>query len=370
MTRVAIVGAGIIGTALADRLAAGGAEVILIDGADPGRGTSRTSLGWLNANDKHPRSYFELSAESMQAWRELAAEFGDPAWYQPTGNLAWATSPSAREELQARVHRLADWGYAAELITPHYAGALEPGLRIRHDADVAFFRDEGYVDGLPAVQALASRASAAGAVLHTGQAVDGLLTSGGRVTGVRLAWGMTLEADVVVCCAGWRTGELVSPLGVSLPLVDATAPRSKAPGLLVTFLGLRNRPRRVIHAPHFHARPGASGSLLLGATDIDAEVDLAGDQSGLMKLADRLRERAANVIPAVGGTHALPGEVCVRPLPSDGHPIAGWAPGVDGLYVAVTHSGITLAPVLARHMATEIIDGGEMEALAAYRPGR
>jgi glycine/D-amino acid oxidase-like deaminating enzyme len=133
---------------------------------------------------------------------------------------------------------------------------------------------------------------------------------------------------------------------------------------------MRNRPRRVIHAPHFYARPGAPGSLLLGATDVDAEVDLASDQSGLMKLADRLRERAANVIPAAAGTHALPGEVCVRSLPSDGHPIAGWAPGIDGLYVAVTHSGITLAPILARHMAAEILDGDEVGALAAYRPGR
>jgi glycine/D-amino acid oxidase-like deaminating enzyme len=44
-----------------------------------------------------------------------------------------------------------------------------------------------------------------------------------------------------------------------------------------------------------------------------------------------------------------------------------WAPDV---YVSVTHSGVTLAPILARHATREIVDGDRVDALARYRPER
>jgi glycine/D-amino acid oxidase-like deaminating enzyme len=44
-----------------------------------------------------------------------------------------------------------------------------------------------------------------------------------------------------------------------------------------------------------------------------------------------------------------------RPIPKDGLPLVGRAERIDGLYVAVTHSGITLAPALGRFVADEIM---------------
>src|SRR5207248_11491239 len=91
VTRTVIVGAGIVGAALADQLAARrGGDVVLIDRSRPGSGTSRTSFGWLNANKKQPRAYFDLSVEAMHDWSRLAREFGEPCWYNPVGNLAWS----------------------------------------------------------------------------------------------------------------------------------------------------------------------------------------------------------------------------------------------------------------------------------------
>jgi D-hydroxyproline dehydrogenase subunit beta len=62
--------------------------------------------------------------------------------------------------------------------------------------------------------------------------------------------------------------------------------------------------------------------------------------------------------------------VCVRPLPADGRSIVGWLPGADGVYVAVTHSGVTLAAYLARLITAELITGAAPAGLAPYRPGR
>src|SRR4051812_33676539 len=105
VTRIVIVGAGILGAALADQLAPRRGDVVLIDRSLPGSGTSRASFAWFNANKKQPRAYYDFSVEAMREWGRLASTFGEPPWYQPAGNLAWARSPQAREELVERVDR-------------------------------------------------------------------------------------------------------------------------------------------------------------------------------------------------------------------------------------------------------------------------
>ncbi|MFQ5567527.1 MAG: FAD-dependent oxidoreductase, partial [Paracoccaceae bacterium] len=59
-----------------------------------------------------------------------------------------------------------------------------------------------------------------------------------------------------------------------------------------------------------------------------------------------------------------------RPTPADGHPIIGPVPGRDGVYVAVMHSGVTLAPGVAELVAGEVLEGAEADLLAPFRPDR
>jgi glycine/D-amino acid oxidase-like deaminating enzyme len=59
-----------------------------------------------------------------------------------------------------------------------------------------------------------------------------------------------------------------------------------------------------------------------------------------------------------------------RPMPTDGFPVMGHVPGAPDLYVAVTHSGVTLAPILGLHVRSELLHEREVSALAPYRPGR
>ena len=109
MTHVAVVGAGIIGAALADRLAHRGVSVSVVDSGQPGTGTSGTSLAWLNANQKLPRHYHDMSVRAMADWRRLAEGFGMPCWYVPTGSLTWAETDDQRAALSRRVERLRSW---------------------------------------------------------------------------------------------------------------------------------------------------------------------------------------------------------------------------------------------------------------------
>ena len=59
-----------------------------------------------------------------------------------------------------------------------------------------------------------------------------------------------------------------------------------------------------------------------------------------------------------------------RPLPIDGLPIIGHIPGNPRIYLASMHSGVTLAPIVGRSVAMEILDGLRLESLADFRVER
>src|SRR6478609_1761233 len=129
--RCVVIGAGILGAAVAARLAAAGLRVTLLDQDEPGRATSRWSFAWLNSNDKAPRAYHDLNHAGMRAWAELAPDLDGDAWYRPAGHLELATADAAR---------------------------LEPALRVPPGAVAAFFPEEGYLLTGPLIARLVARA--------------------------------------------------------------------------------------------------------------------------------------------------------------------------------------------------------------------
>jgi glycine/D-amino acid oxidase-like deaminating enzyme len=366
LKHIIVIGAGIVGAATADRLAASGARVTLIDAGPPGGGTSATSLGWLNANKTVDPGYFGFRIAAMRMWAQLATEFGAPLWYVPHGNLTWAVG-EARAELAARVDRLRDRDYRARLLTVPELADIEPAVRIPPAAVAAHFPDEGFVHGGQAAQALAARAQAAGARVIAHDRVTRLDHGDGHVTGVRLASGDRLAADTVVCAAGWRTPEILATAQLSIALLDATAPSSPAPCLVTTTTGPTPL-HGIVHAPDVYARPGWDGGLLLEASDIDAATDMTSPSAWMHTHAAELLDRACRIVAGLGVARIAGVHRCVRPLPTDGLPLVGWCH--PGLYVAVTHSGITLGPHLARLITTELLNETPTDDLTAYRPGR
>jgi glycine/D-amino acid oxidase-like deaminating enzyme len=86
--------------------------------------------------------------------------------------------------------------------------------------------------------------------------------------------------------------------------------------------------------------------------------------------ADDLVRRASEVLPAVAGARAEAARIGVRPYPADGVSAVGPMPGVSGYYIAVTHSGVTLAPFLGRAVAEEITRSRVVPQLEHFRPSR
>lgn len=410
--RYVVAGAGVLGVCLAGQLAGAGAEVVLLEQDQPGQAATRSSFAWLNSNDKAPRAYHELNHAGMRAWAEQARDLDGGAWYRPTGNLEWAVSAAGRAELAARVRRLRTWGYAARLIGTAEAAELEPSVRLPRPAPgVAWFPGEGYLLTRPMISDLVDHAVRQGATVITGEP--------GRVTGfeaapgsagpgwaVRTAAGQLIPADVVVCCAGIQVPQLAELAGAALagaaltgaarageglaraalaggdrsgavapvPLVPWAGPGATAPGLVVQ-AGPAASPglTRMIHTPGVHLRPHEGGQVHLEAPD--AAVNLHTPDNELRHWAGELLDRARRVTGVLDEATVTGYRVCVRPMPADGQSIVGWLPGAPGIYVAVTHSGVTLGARLAALIAAELLradepgDPDEAE-LAPYRPGR
>ena len=85
---------------------------------------------------------------------------------------------------------------------------------------------------------------------------------------------------------------------------------------------------------------------------------------------NRILARIAAVLPAAKDARLERLTLGFRPMPLDDRPIVGPVPGAPDVYVSVTHSGITLAPILGRYATRELVDGDRVDALAPYRPER
>jgi glycine/D-amino acid oxidase-like deaminating enzyme len=373
-----VIGAGVLGASVAARLAGSGVRVTLLDQDEPGRATSRWSFAWLNSNNKSPRPYHDLNHAGIRAWADLAPDLDGAAWYRPVGNLELATSPAAQAELTARVRRLTSWNYDAHLIDPAEAVKLEPALCLpEHDIRAAaWFPGEGYVLTEPLIARLVARAQGLGAEVLTGTAgrVVGLRTAPAASPVVRTAVGAQLTADDVICCAGRWTPALAAlaahPHAPDLiPLIPWDTPGATAPGLVVQAGPVtRPDPTRIVHAPDISLRPHSGRLLHLEAPD--AAVDLHTPDAVLRRWANELLRRAQRTVLGLDQARVLGYQVCVRPMPVDQQSIVGPIPAVPGLYVAVTHSAVTLAAHLANLITADLSQESPPQSLIPYRPTR
>ncbi|WP_371543042.1 FAD-binding oxidoreductase [Streptomyces sp. NBC_00554] len=361
--RVAVIGVGILGASVGWNLSRRGAQVVFIDAGRPGEGVTNWSFSWVNASNKTLRkSYFDLNVAGMAAHRELAGAIGPDSWWYPSGHLRWTDDPAAQAKLLETAELLDGWGYRVEA----YSGAevrrhLEPALAMPGEVPVVLYPDEAWVHGRHLVDRLVGQAVASDAELRSGTAVRDIGTGAdGSIRTVALADGSRLDVDVVVNAAGPNASHVAG-------LVARQLPMRREPGV-ITRIGCAQVPvHRVMHAPHIEIRPDGDASMVLHSREIDALIDTGEEPAQLARL---LHESARHVVPELGNSRIAQTRVAFRPIPADGFPSVGAVPSVPGYYEAVSHSGITLGPVIGRMLASEILSGRRDEMLADFRPER
>src|SRR5215475_13341773 len=127
MSRIIVIGAGVMGASVAYRATLGGASVTVLEAGRIGGGTSTCSFAWTNSNDKEPRAYHDLNVAGMKAHAALADEFGATPWWHGGGSLEWEAEPD-RAAQRENIEQLRSWGYAAEWLTLRQVQELEPDI--------------------------------------------------------------------------------------------------------------------------------------------------------------------------------------------------------------------------------------------------
>ena len=371
---VAVIGAGIVGACIAARLAEKNTPVLLLDTGEPGHGTSNASYAWVNANQKLPRAYFDLSVAAMAEYQRLAWQHAPATWYHRDGNLLWFADPGQAADLAERVARLQAWGYAAELIPVSQAIAdLESALAggdTRPDAQIAWFPEEAWVDTLAMTERLVAAARHAGGRVLTGpdREVVTISRDGGRVTTITLRGGQTLPVRAVVNAAGAAGTAVAAMVGRKLPMQDSPGMivRATLPDGVETLTRLDDR--EIIAM-----RPDGPERVLI-ALDAESISEIAGLPPGPLSishpLVGRMLALAADAAPVLAAAQPVAAVIAPRPIPADGYPSVGGVPEIPGYFEAITHSGVTLAPLIGRVLAAGILGQPPDPLFAPYRPDR
>jgi glycine/D-amino acid oxidase-like deaminating enzyme len=367
-----VIGAGIIGTSIASTLAARGASVTVIEADRPGAGTTGTSLAWVNASSKVDASpeQLDLALRATAAHHSQADAHDETCYFHPTGGIDIRSEPAEAEHLTTKVARLRETGYPAELLTARKLAQLEPGLKLPASAAGAYYADEAWVDGPAMARAVLERARSAGATVLLQTAAKQVVLKNDAVAAVELAQREVVRADTVVIATGRWTHDLLARLGVDVPLADAESEGSKAVGLLATVRPAAGRPRTVLHSADVNWAPRPSGYAVLASGSADRAVARDRSPESVRATAAALVERAADLSARFSDARLEQPHIGLRALPIDGRPVCGWINRIGGLYVVVTHSGITLAPLLSQLVAKEIVDGVEASVLGPFRPSR
>ena len=392
---VVVVGGGVLGAALTWGLARRNLRVLLLEAERLGSGATGSGFAWVNATAKanENETYFRLNAQGVAHYDRLVSEWGaERLGVHGGGSLFW-TRPDdgeGQKRLRRDAQRLRDRNYPVALLNANELAVLEPGVapapaNPNADDNAALFAPaDKWVDTPRLCRFFIEQAQMHKAEIRLNcPAVGFTRTADNAISTVETPRGR-VATHLLVLAAGIHTPQLVAQV-TGDPTMTTRIPVKQVPGLLVETAPLPpdQRCQRILYPPDangLHLRPTTGGGLLIGADDTDAWLqrsyqDAARSNSGATALPDALwhslLERAARCFPRLAPTELIAGampRLCARPVPADGFPVVGALPDVPGAYVAVTHSGITLGPLLADLLANEIFTHALSPLLAPYRP--
>lgn len=374
---VVIVGAGVIGAAIAWRSSQRGLRVALVDDA-PGSGASCAAAGMLAPVSEAAYGEEALLALCLDSARrypgfldELTAASGRAVAHQSAGTLIVASDEDDLRALDRlnEFHRELD--LPARRISARECRRLEPLLSPRLRGGLAVDSDH-VVDPRALVGALLA-AAAAGGVREVRQRATRLNRTGAAVTGITLDDGTDLTATSVVLAAGaWSGPAAESGLLANLP-EHARPPVRPVKGQVLRLQGppgalsLSRTVRGWVHGTPIYAVPYGDGRVAVGATSEERGFDTTVTAGATYQL---LRD-VLTLLPALGELEHVDTVSRLRPGTPDNAPLIGPS-SLPGLVLATGHyrGGILQAPVTADAIAGYLADGVLPGLLEAFSPGR
>lgn len=342
--RVIVLGAGIVGAAIAYHLARQGAQVTVLEQDTPGSGVTRHSFAWINPHGEYPSPVKPLREQALTEYRRLEQEL-------PGLRINWSGA-LCYYQANAMQPTAMPCGSTRQWLDRQRIAQLEPNLQAVPE-HAQFAPGEGSLDPVATTLCLLEGARAHGAQVLTQVSALELQVDGQQGIGVATAAGV-YQADHLVLATGCGTPALLESLGIELPM-------HASPSILLRLDAPRGLVKTLISNDQLEVRETPDGSLLAAEDHLDDATPEAIAQQALASIRQALRGAEAVTLRSV--------EVGQRPMPDDQVPIIGPLAQYPGLYLAVMHAGVTLAPIVGRLVSQEL-SGHSCAELEPCRPSR
>ncbi|GGV03605.1 sarcosine dehydrogenase [Streptomyces filipinensis] len=367
--RVVIIGAGVVGAALADELSARDwAEVTVVDqGPLPATGGSSSHAPGLVFQTNPSKTMTELARYTVEKFCSLDVA-GEPCFLQ-VGGLEIATTPERLAELHRRHGWITAWGIEGRLLTPDECVEQHPLVDRAKVLGGLLVPTDGLAKAVLAVEAQIRRATERGVRFLARHEVLDIRQDDGRVTAVVTDQG-ELPADIVVCCAGIWGPRIARMAGMNLPLTPLahqlawTGPVPALAGQTEEAVRpiLRHQDADLYYRDRFDGIGiGSYGHrpMPVSADDI-LSFDEAEEMPSVLKFTEEDFEDAwtetQSLLPATREAKVEEGINGLFSFTTDGFPLLGESPDVKGFWVAeavwVTHSA-----GVGRAVAEWLVDG-------------
>ncbi|MEP3655473.1 MAG: FAD-dependent oxidoreductase [Litorimonas sp.] len=369
---VAVIGGGIVGASIAYHLAKEGIKVTLLDRNNICTRASRGTFAWINATwAKQPRHYHAFNQDGLMGWKRVQADLNIPIRW--TGSLEWFASAERQVKLANQIEEQIKWGEPAEMLDRQGFTKLEPQVDFGPVDLVAYSPNDGAVNPVLASSKFVDAAKAMGAVIKTNCPVDVVETlPDGRSELI------TPKGNVIVDQYVIATGS--DPYATE-QLAGLIIPQRSTPGVIVVTKPHKRLINRIIVAPGVHIHQRDDGCIVLGEQDGAPQTETHNQrlthrpnqfpsEDIAQQHAWRILGIAEQYVPDISEVEVDNVYIGWRPLPLDGHPVLGTHPETPNAYLAIMHSGVSLAPIVGELAAKEIALGISSESLNEYRPTR
>jgi len=363
---VVIIGGGVVGCSIAYHFAKRGQrDVVVLEREAVGSGTTSKAAGGIRAQFP-TETEVRFSLEAIGVFERFEEEFGVDIGYRKIGYLFLVSDEEDLRGFRERMALQRRLGVDVREISPAEARAIVPALRVDDLVAAVWGPNDAMAGPAEVTNGFARRARELGAKIAEGVDVTAIAVEGGRVTRVATP-----------------DGAIATPL-----VINAAGPAGAAVGRLAgVTLAVQPRRRHIFYTEPFPEIPGpvplttdrASGfyfrkemeQLLLSPGDVE---DIGEDFSVPVDRAriDETVEKALHRIPIVEKARIAGGWAGLRPLTPDDHAIIGWAPGVEGFFVAVGFGGhgFQHSPATGRYVGEWLLDGKPSLDLSLFDPGR
>jgi len=359
---VIVVGGGIVGASIAFGLAERGKRVVVLDEGDRACRAARANFGlvWLQSKGDGMPAYMRWTRRSADLWPAFAQRLqtftGVDTEFRQDGGLAYCLGEDDFESRRAKVAKLRAQAdvYGTEMMERSTLEQLMPGVRFGEAVTGASFcARDGYCNPLTLLKALHAALQLAGAHYRPDAPAKTIEHRGNRFI-VETPEG-TVEAERIVVAAGHGTSALAGQLGLAAPI------RAERGQILVT-----ERFRPFLRLPGSGVRQTADGTILIGSS----KENTGFDDRTTVGVGGRMATRAIRILPELANARLNRTWGGIRILTPDNHPVYAESTHFPGAFIAICHSGVTLAAAHATDFAAAIADGQLGEFLDAFHPRR